>query len=65
MDTAILRLTLSGPLQSWGDRSKFWNRQTQAFPTKSGIIGLIFCALGLGGPQKENLQLFQGERRFS
>lgn len=58
MDTAILRLTLSGPLQSWGDRSKFWNRQTQAFPTKSGIIGLIFCALGLGGPQKENLQLF-------
>lgn len=39
-------LRLEGPLQSWGDTSKFVMRRTMEAPTKSGIIGLICCAMG-------------------
>lgn len=43
----ILLLRLEGALQSWGERAK-WNQRDSAFiPTKSGVIGLIACALGL------------------
>ena len=41
-----LFLRLEGPLQSWGERSRWSIRDTAAEPTKSGIIGLISCALG-------------------
>ena len=33
-------------MQSWGGRSRFADRDTQAEPTKSGICGLLGCALG-------------------
>lgn len=56
-DRAYLLLRLVGPLQSWGDRSRFWQRGTLPFPTKSGVLGMIFCACGLGGSQKERLAL--------
>ena len=56
-DRAFLLLRLEGPLQSWGDRSRFWQRGTLPFPTKSGVLGMIFCACGLGGPQRERLAL--------
>lgn len=52
---AVVYLRLSAPLQSWGSRSLFWYRQTGLFPTKSGIIGMLFCAMGWGGPQREKL----------
>nr|WP_202524289.1 type I-E CRISPR-associated protein Cas5/CasD [Kitasatospora sp. SID7827] len=39
-------LHLAGPLQSWGERSKFNERDTAPFPTRSGVIGLLACALG-------------------
>lgn len=42
-------------MQSWGSNSLFWHRETGAFPTKSGVIGLLFCALGWGGEQTEAL----------
>lgn len=42
-----LYLRLEGPLQAWGDNSKFVVRRTMDAPTKSGIIGLICCAMGL------------------
>lgn len=42
-----LFLRLEGPLQSWGDASKFVIRRTMEAPTKSGVIGLICCAMGL------------------
>lgn len=45
--TPVLILRLEGPLQSWGERSKWDTRDTAPFPTKSGIVGLIGCALGL------------------
>lgn len=46
MQPNTLFLRLEGPLQSWGERSRWSIRDTTAEPTKSGIIGLIACALG-------------------
>jgi CRISPR system Cascade subunit CasD len=42
----VLLLSLSGPLQAWGDSSRFTVRQTRREPTKSGVIGLAASALG-------------------
>jgi len=41
-----LLLRLQGPLQSWGE-SPLEVRQTRLEPTKSGVIGLICCCLGM------------------
>ncbi|WP_033324253.1 type I-E CRISPR-associated protein Cas5/CasD [Streptomyces yerevanensis] len=41
-----LLLRLAGPLQSWGERSHFNERDTARFPTRSGVIGLLAAALG-------------------
>lgn len=43
-DTLFLRL--EGPLQSWGERGRWSVRDTADEPTKSGVIGLVACALG-------------------
>ncbi|CAL9427327.1 CRISPR system Cascade subunit CasD [Streptomyces sp. enrichment culture] len=40
-------MRFAAPLQSWGERSHFTaERDTAAFPTKSGVLGLLSCALG-------------------
>lgn len=44
MTTLLLRL--AGPLQSWGDSSRFTRRHTRTEPTKSGVIGLLAAAQG-------------------
>ncbi|MFC9409393.1 type I-E CRISPR-associated protein Cas5/CasD [[Kitasatospora] papulosa] len=41
-----LLLRLTGPLQSWGLHSHFNERDTAAFPTRSGVIGMLASALG-------------------
>ena len=46
MTTSVL-LRLEGPLQSWGTRSRFPDRDTENEPSKSGVIGLIGAALGM------------------
>lgn len=46
MHTLLLRL--SGPLQSWGSDSLYDNRDTDYFPTKSAVIGMIAAAFGRG-----------------
>jgi len=46
-DNTTLFLRLEGPLQAWGDNSKYVVRRTLEAPTKSGIVGLICCAMGL------------------
>ena len=43
---AVLLLRLAGPLQSWGDSSRFIRRDTRREPSKSGVIGMIAAALG-------------------
>jgi CRISPR system Cascade subunit CasD len=47
-DTAYLALMLDAPLQSWGFSSRFQRRTTGLHPTKSGVIGLICAAMGIG-----------------
>lgn len=46
LDEQGLLLRLTGPLQSWGLHSHFNERDTAAFPTRSGIIGMLASALG-------------------
>ena len=46
MTTLLLRL--AGPMQSWGTQSRFTMRDTGLEPSKSGVIGLLCAALGLG-----------------
>lgn len=41
-----LFLRLESPLQSWGEDSQWSERRTAPEPTKSGIVGLLACALG-------------------
>lgn len=48
-------LWLEAPLQSWGYDSKFDRRDTGSFPTRSGVMGLLFSAMGLGGEQESAL----------
>lgn len=43
----ILLLRLEGVLQSWGEHSRWNHRDSADMPTKSGVIGLIGCAMGL------------------
>ncbi len=51
----LLILRLEGPLQSWGEVSKWDYRDSSDFPTKSGVVGLLGCALGFarGDPALE------------
>lgn len=44
MYTLLLRL--AAPLQSWGSGSYYDIRETDYYPTKSGVVGLIAAALG-------------------
>lgn len=43
---ATLLLRLAGPLQAWGTDSKVDTRNTDAHPSKSGVIGMIAAAMG-------------------
>ncbi|RLP07478.1 type I-E CRISPR-associated protein Cas5/CasD [Propionibacterium australiense] len=43
---SVLLLRLAGPLQSWGDSSRFTRRETRHMPTKSGVIGLLAASQG-------------------
>lgn len=58
MSNPSLLLWLEAPLQAWGHDSKFGRRDTLNFPTKSGVLGLVCCALGAGGEQRELLAEF-------
>lgn len=54
MNSYVL-LWLEGPLQSWGDSSKYAPRRTLPFPTKSAIYGILLAAMGAKGAQEELL----------
>jgi CRISPR system Cascade subunit CasD len=55
MDKKYILLWIEAPLQSWGADSKFGRRDTLPFPTKSGVLGLVLCAMGASGPQNDLL----------
>jgi CRISPR system Cascade subunit CasD len=44
--TSTLLIRLQAPMQAWGVQSMFTVRDTCREPTKSGVIGLLCCALG-------------------
>lgn len=48
---------LAGPMQSWGEHSAYGVRDTLAFPSRSGLIGLFAAALGL--PRGADLSRFE------
>jgi CRISPR system Cascade subunit CasD len=54
-----LFLRLEGPLQSWGERAHWSVRDTAPEPTKSGVVGLLACALGLNSD--EDLRSLSGQ----
>lgn len=56
--TLILRLV--GPMQSWGHRSRFDDRDTALEPTRSGVIGLLCAAMGV--PRDADLSRFDALR---
>ncbi|MBK9726218.1 MAG: type I-E CRISPR-associated protein Cas5/CasD [Actinomycetales bacterium] len=43
---SVLLLRLAGPMQAWGDSSRYARRETRLQPTKSGVLGLIAAAQG-------------------
>ena len=43
---AVLLLRFAGPMQAWGDSSRFNHRGTRREPTKSGVVGLLAAACG-------------------
>lgn len=45
--SSLLVLRLEGALQSWGENAKWDARDSASMPTKSGIVGLLACAMGL------------------
>ena len=53
MSNPYLLLWLEAPLQSWGHDSKFGRRDSLDFPTKSGVLGLLCCARGAGGEERD------------
>lgn len=53
-----LLLWLESPLQSWGEGSKFYRRNTLDFPTRAGVLGLILSGMGATGKQEHFLKNF-------
>ena len=52
-----LKIKLAGPLQSYGVQASFNERTTQAYPTKSAILGMIGAALGYRRDDARNKKL--------
>ena len=44
--TSTLLLLLKGPLQSWGNESRYATRTTAQIPSKSGVVGMLAAAEG-------------------
>ncbi len=44
--SSVLLIPMIAPMQSWGTRSRFQERDTEREPSKSGVIGLLCAAIG-------------------
>lgn len=51
-----LLLKFSGPLQSWGTSSHFETRQTDRYPSKSAVIGMVAASLGYQRHEDKKIQ---------
>jgi CRISPR system Cascade subunit CasD len=61
-NTLLFRLI--GPMQAWGYRSRFEDRDTGPEPTRSGVLGLLAAARGVAREDKETLALWDNSLRF-
>ena len=52
-------LRLEGLLQAWGEDAKWDYRPTQTMPTKSAVVGLLACAMGIARSSPEIVALSQ------
>lgn len=50
-----LVIKFAGPLQSWGTDSHFETRDTDLYPSKSGVIGLLGASIGYRRDDDENI----------
>lgn len=41
-----IMLKLAGPMQSWGTSSRFENRYTDRYPSKSAVVGILAACFG-------------------
>lgn len=51
-----LAFYIDAPFQSWGASSKFQYRETNSFPTKSALVGILAAALGIDKWDPEEAQ---------
>ena len=61
-NTLILRLI--GPMQAWGYRSRFEDRDTALEPTHSGVLGLLAAACGIPRSDTDTLARLDDALRF-
>ncbi|GAB4211212.1 MAG: type I-E CRISPR-associated protein Cas5/CasD [Sandaracinaceae bacterium] len=57
MKSVLLRL--EGPIQAWATQSKLGVRDTDREPSKSGVLGLVGCALGMERDDDRTLALLR------
>ena len=50
-----LLMQFAAPMQSWGTKSRFDERDTELEPSKSGVIGLICAALGVPRDEEKDV----------
>ncbi|EMC3651568.1 MULTISPECIES: type I-E CRISPR-associated protein Cas5/CasD [Citrobacter] len=60
-----LILRLAGPMQFWGLPTFEGTRPTAAFPTRSGLLGLLGACLGIRRNNKDSLQKLANSVRFA
>jgi CRISPR system Cascade subunit CasD len=60
--TLLLRLV--GPMQAWGYRSRFEDRDTSLEPTRSGVLGLLASAAGIARGDADALARLDAALRF-
>lgn len=51
-----LLMRFAAPMQSWGTKSRFDERDTELEPSKSGVLGLICAALGIDREDWDSLE---------
>jgi CRISPR system Cascade subunit CasD len=51
-----LAFLIDAPLQSWGSSSRFQRRDTEGFPTKSALVGVLAAALGIDKNGKDEAE---------